>query len=95
MTDGFLSRWSKRKAGNQDELVEKKLDAAAGSAEALEVQSAEEQAPPPVTLEDVEKIDRFDPDFSAKSVPITGKVIVTGDSNTKNDSFSWSAKVVN
>jgi len=69
MADGFLSRWSKRKAGNQDKLVEKKLDTAASSAEALEVQSAEEQAPPPVTLEDVEKIDRFDPDFSAFMKP--------------------------
>ena len=69
MADGFLSRWSKRKAGNQDELVEKKLDTAASSAEALEVQGAEEQAPPPVTLEDVEKIDRFDPDFSAFMKP--------------------------
>jgi hypothetical protein len=69
MADGFLSRWSKRKAGKQDELVEKKLDTTTGSAEALEVQGVEEQAPPPVTLEDVEKIDRFDPDFSAFMKP--------------------------
>ncbi len=69
MVDGFLSRWSKRKAGKQDELVEKKLDTTTGSAEALEVQGVEEQAPPPVTLEDVEKIDRFDPDFSAFMKP--------------------------
>ena len=69
MADGFLSRWSKRKAGQQDELVEKKLDATNNSTEALEVKSTEEQAPPPVTLEDVEKIDRFDPDFSAFMKP--------------------------
>lgn len=69
MADGFLSRWSKRKAGQQDELVDKKLDAATSPTEALEVQSTEEQAPPPVTLEDVEKIDRFDPDFSAFMKP--------------------------
>lgn len=65
MADGFLSRWSKRKAGKQDELAEKNVDTAASSPDALEVQAAEEQAPPPVTLEDVERIDRFDPDFSA------------------------------
>ena len=69
MADGFLSRWSKRKAGKQDELVEKKLDTTVGSAEAFEVQGEEKQAPPPVTLEDVEKIDRFDPDFSAFMKP--------------------------
>ena len=69
MADGFLSRWSKRKAGKQEELVEPKLDAATSSSDALEVQGTEEQAPPPVTLEDVEKIDRFDPDFSAFMKP--------------------------
>ena len=69
MADGFLSRWSKRKAGKQDELVEKNVDATASSTDALQVQSPEEQAPPPVTLEDVEKIDRFDPDFSAFMKP--------------------------
>jgi len=69
MADGFLSRWSKRKAGKQEELVEPKLDASTSSADALAVQGTEEQAPPPVTLEDVEKIDRFDPDFSAFMKP--------------------------
>ena len=69
MSDGFLSRWSKRKAGKQDELVEKNVDTAATSTDALEVQGTEEQAPPPVTLEDVETIDRFDPDFSAFMKP--------------------------
>ena len=69
MADGFLSRWSKRKAGKQDELTEKKIDTPVSSTDALEAQGVEEQAPPPVTLEDVEKIDRFDPDFSAFMKP--------------------------
>jgi hypothetical protein len=69
MADGFLSRWSKRKTGKQEESVEQKLDAATSSADALKVQGTEEQAPPPVTLEDVEKIDRFNPDFSAFMKP--------------------------
>ena len=69
MADGFLSRWSKRKAGKQEELVEKNLDAAISSHEALEIQNTQEPTPPPVTLEDVEKIDRFDPDFSAFMKP--------------------------
>ena len=61
MADGFLSRWSKRKAGKEvetekvgEELVEPSTPP-----------TIKEPAPPPVTLEDVEKIDRFDPDFSA------------------------------
>jgi len=61
MTDGFLSRWSKRKAGKEDEIK----DANQESAESIPPAIPEVQAPPPVTLEDVEKIDRFDPDFSA------------------------------
>ena len=69
MADGFLSRWSKRKIGKQDEPVEKKLETAAAPTEPLDLQTAQEQAPPPVTLDDVEKIDRFDPDFSAFMKP--------------------------
>ena len=69
MADGFLSRWSKRKAGKQDELLEKNVDTASSSTQALDVQSTQEPTPPPVTLEDVEKIDRFDPDFSAFMKP--------------------------
>jgi len=69
MADGFLSRWSKRKAGKQEELVDKKFDTVAVPDESLELQNAQEPAPPPVTLEDVEKIDRFDPDFSAFMKP--------------------------
>jgi hypothetical protein len=61
MTDGFLSRWSKRKAGKEDEIK----DDGQESAESIAPAIPEVQTPPPVTLEDVEKIDRFDPDFSA------------------------------
>ena len=61
MADGFLSRWSKRKAGKdvETEKVGEEL------VEPSTPPTIKEPAPPPVTLEDVEKIDRFDPDFSA------------------------------
>ncbi len=65
MADSFLSRWSKRKAGKLDDPVEQPKEVAKSPAPI----SPEEQAPPPVTLEDVEKIDRFDPDFSAFMKP--------------------------
>jgi len=61
MSDGFLSRWSKRKAGQDakpDEVSQEPT-------QPVVPVTPEVQAPPPVTLEDVEKIDRFDPDFSA------------------------------
>ena len=61
MADGFLSRWSKRKAGQDvkpEEVIQEPVQVT------LPV-TPQTQAPPPVTLEDVEKIDRFDPDFSA------------------------------
>ena len=61
MTDGFLSRWSRRKAGREDEIK----DDGQESAKSIAPTIPEVKAPPPVTLEDVEKIDRFDPDFSA------------------------------
>jgi hypothetical protein len=62
MSDGFLSRWSRRKAGKVDEAP-KKDELAQTPVAVPDTQEAE--APPPVTLEDVERIDRFDPDFSA------------------------------
>ncbi len=65
MAEGFLSRWSKRKAGKLDDPVEQPKEVAKSPAPV----SPEEPAPPPVTLEDVEKIDRFDPDFSAFMKP--------------------------
>jgi hypothetical protein len=66
MPDGFLNRWSRRKAGKLDEpLAESdKVDSAP------KVVTQDEPEPlPPATLEDVEKIDRFDPDFSAFMKP--------------------------
>ena len=61
MADGFLSRWSKRKTGKQDDLVEQPKEVAQTPAPI----SADVEAMPPASLDDVEKIDRFDPDFSA------------------------------
>ncbi|OWS70906.1 DUF3306 domain-containing protein [Polynucleobacter campilacus] len=61
MADGFLNRWSKRKAGKEDDLVEQPKEVVQTPAPISTV----EEAKPPASLEDVEKIDRFDPDFSA------------------------------
>jgi hypothetical protein len=61
MADGFLSRWSKRKAGKEIEPEKVQQEAPPSTV----APTLEAQAIPPVTLEDVEKIDRFDPDFSA------------------------------
>ena len=63
MADGFLGRWSRRKAGKEDELAEKRVDTT--PAPVAIPATPEPEALPPVSLEDVEKIDRFDPDFSA------------------------------
>ena len=73
MADGFLSRWSRRKLGEDiepekksGELTNQKL----GTSPEIKQQSTEiEDAPPPASLEDVEKIDRFAPDFSAFMQP--------------------------
>jgi len=65
MADGFLSRWSRRKIGKQDEPVEQPKETAQAPAPI----SPEAQAQPPATLDDVEKIDRFDPDFSSFMKP--------------------------
>ena len=69
MADGFLGRWSKRKAGIEVDAVEKKVDTPKESAPVSSVEKAVEEAPPPPTLDDVAKIDRFDPDFSAFMKP--------------------------
>ena len=58
MADGFLNRWSKRKAGKQDDLVEQPKEAVQTPTPI----SAAEEVKPPASLEEVEKIDRFDPD---------------------------------
>lgn len=73
MASGFLNRWSRLKSGEQVEPEKKPLDQ---SKEELttppqikqEVDGAKETIPS-ATLEDVEKIDRFAPDFSAFMKP--------------------------
>ena len=70
MADGFLSRWSRRKAGKQDETEERLKEVAQPPARTnSEIKAPDTEAPPPATLEDVEKIDRFAPDFSAFMKP--------------------------
>ncbi|QWD73729.1 DUF3306 domain-containing protein [Polynucleobacter sp. TSB-Sco08W16] len=62
MADSFLSRWSRRKAGKEDELIEQPKS----NVEPVKPSEPQEsEAPPSATLEDVDKIDRFAPDFSA------------------------------
>ena len=65
MADSFLSRWSKRKTGQLDEPEEQPKEVA----QTPDPIPTKVEAPPPVTLEDVQKIDRFDPDFSAFMKP--------------------------
>jgi Protein of unknown function (DUF3306) len=76
MADGFLGRWSKRKAGKEaekDVQLEKKVEASKEAAEKSSSDALTEmpskEVPPPATLEDVAKIDRLDPDFSAFMKP--------------------------
>ena len=72
MAEGFLGRWSKRKAGkdvNEVDPREKNPEVTKDSSQAAPVEQNHQEAPPPVTLEDVAKIDRFDPDFSAFMKP--------------------------
>ena len=72
MADGFLGRWSKRKAGietKEEASLEKKLEAPKEVPPKAPIEKIAEETPPPVTLEDVAKIDRFDPDFSAFMKP--------------------------
>ena len=73
MAGGFLNRWSRRKAGESLEPEKNSADEVKQGSEVtpeLKKQSAEiEDAPLPVTLDDVEKIDRFAPDFSAFMKP--------------------------
>jgi hypothetical protein len=70
MADGFLSRWSRRKSGIQEdpsEPVKESEQAPVTNSPEAEMQASE--APPLPTIEDVEKIDRFAPDFSAFMKP--------------------------
>ncbi|MBU3596253.1 DUF3306 domain-containing protein [Polynucleobacter sp. 86C-FISCH] len=69
MADGFLGRWSKRKAGLEADPVENKTEAPKEATPVASVEQAAEETPPLPTLDDVAKIDRFDPDFSAFMKP--------------------------
>ena len=73
MAGGFLNRWSRLKSGEQVE-PEKKSVAQANeeltTPSELKQESADaKELAPSATLEDVEKIDRFAPDFSAFMKP--------------------------
>ena len=69
MAEGFLGRWSKRKAGLEADPLEKKVEAPKESSPVPTAEKVENEAPPLPTLDDVAKIDRFDPDFSAFMKP--------------------------
>jgi hypothetical protein len=75
MIEGFLSRWSRRKSSLEKEVdpPKEKIDQtpvrSASDGDVLEQSDEQSQTPPPMTLEDVEKIDRFAPDFSAFMKP--------------------------
>ncbi len=73
MAGGFLNRWSRLKSGEQLEPETKPADPPkqelASSPEAENPNVDAQDAPPSATLEDVEKIDRFAPDFSAFMKP--------------------------
>jgi len=75
MADGFLGRWSRRKAGKEDDTLEQKVEAPREPAKTLPAESVAQEAPPLPTLEDVAKIDRFDPDFSAFMKPDVDPVV--------------------
>jgi hypothetical protein len=70
MAGGFLGRWSRLKAGEQLEPEQKPVEQTRQELTAsAEAQQPTVDTPPPVTLEDVEKMDRFAPDFSAFMKP--------------------------
>ena len=79
MADGFLGRWSRRKAGLEPEGIDNaapdlkpKVTPSSVPPDKKTIESAstpaEEETPPP-TLEEAESIDRFAPDFSAFMKP--------------------------
>jgi hypothetical protein len=73
MAGGFLNRWSRLKSGEQLEPEKNPADPPkqelVSSSEAETPNTNVQDAPPSATLEDVEKIDRFAPDFSAFMKP--------------------------
>ncbi|OZA35806.1 MAG: hypothetical protein B7X83_06730 [Polynucleobacter sp. 17-46-58] len=68
MAGGFLNRWSRRKAGEQLEPEQKPaLEPTQDLAKSAVIKDPVKEAQdvvPALTLEDVEKLDRFAPDFS-------------------------------
>ena len=69
MADGFFGRWSRRKAGIETDSEEKKVEVTKESSQNLPLEGVAEEVPVLPTLEDVAKMDRFDPDFSAFMKP--------------------------
>ena len=70
MADGFLSRWSRRKSGMQEDPSEPaKESVQVHVTNSPEPKLEASETPPLPTMEDVEKIDRFAPDFSAFMKP--------------------------
>ena len=75
MADGFLGRWSKRKSSKEEVSPENKVETSNEASQTLPDEGIREAAPPPATLEDVAKIDRLDPDFSAFMKPDVDPVV--------------------
>ncbi len=79
MAGGFLNRWSRLKSGEQIEPAKKTADhkkqELASSPTAKQPNTDIQDAPPPATLDDVEKIDRLAPDFSAFMKPDVDPVV--------------------
>lgn len=70
MSEGFLSRWSRRKSGQKEQSTDPvKEDIQSPAVHESESKVEVTETPPPPTMEDVEKIDRFAPDFSAFMKP--------------------------
>jgi hypothetical protein len=79
MAGGFLNRWSRLKSGEQVEPEKKSVDQAkqelTAPSELKQGPIDAHETPPSATLEDVEKIDRFAPDFSAFMKPDVDPVV--------------------
>jgi hypothetical protein len=73
MAGGFLNRWSRLKSGEQIEPEKKSVGEVkqelATSPEGSQSLEKAQETPPSATLDDVEKIDRLAPDFSAFMKP--------------------------
>ncbi|MBU3587678.1 DUF3306 domain-containing protein [Polynucleobacter sp. 31A-FELB] len=73
MAGGFLNRWSRLKSGEnlepEKKVVEQTKPELTSSPELKQEPADTKELTPSATLEDVEKIDRFAPDFSAFMKP--------------------------